>query len=109
MLTQHFLILPTRAECFGVVFCEASAYGIPSMATDTGGIPNAVINGENGFRFPLDARGETYARKIVEIYQDYENKYLPLSRSSRKTFDELLNWDHWAKKTDEAVKELLDQ
>ncbi len=108
MLAQHFLILPTRAECFGVVFCEASAYGIPSMATDTGGIPNAVINGQNGYRFPLEARGDEYAKMVMEIYSDYEKKYLPLSRSSRKTFDELLNWDHWAKKTNEVIEKLLD-
>lgn len=39
-------ILPTRAECAGIVFCESSAYGIPSITFDTGGIGDYVLNGE---------------------------------------------------------------
>ena len=34
------LFLPTRAECAGIVFSEAAAYGIPSITTDTGGCFN---------------------------------------------------------------------
>src|SRR5438105_8901856 len=44
----HFFILPTRAEAFGVVFSEASAYGVPSLARDVGGVASAVRNGRNG-------------------------------------------------------------
>jgi len=38
----HFLIVPSRAEAFGRVFCEASSFGVPSLATNVGGIPTAV-------------------------------------------------------------------
>ncbi|AWM13668.1 hypothetical protein DI487_07190 [Flavobacterium sediminis] len=34
---SHFLFLPSKAECFGIVFCEASAYGVPSISRNTGG------------------------------------------------------------------------
>jgi len=37
LLSSDFLILPTRAEASAIVFCEASAFGLPSIATDTGG------------------------------------------------------------------------
>ncbi len=93
---HHFLLLPTRAECFGIVFCEASAFGMPSITTDTGGIASAVENGVNGYRLPWKAGGEKYAQKIADIYTSYEHKYLPLSRSSRIKFDETLNWDSWS-------------
>ena len=36
MTESHFLILPSRAECFGVVFAEASAFGLPSLSTKVG-------------------------------------------------------------------------
>ena len=65
---SHFLILPTRAECFGIVFCEASAFGIPSITTDTGGISNAVENGINGYRLPLDSSYLEYADKIYKLF-----------------------------------------
>lgn len=93
LLQSHFLILPTRAECFGVVFCEASAYALPSITTDTGGIPDAVHNGKNGYRLPLSAGGNAYANLIAEIFTAYDSRYVPLSISSRDLYESLLNWD----------------
>lgn len=48
---SHYLIAPTLFDCFGIVYCEASAYGIPVLTTDVGGISQAVRNGHNGFLF----------------------------------------------------------
>jgi glycosyltransferase involved in cell wall biosynthesis len=93
LLQHHFLILPTRAECFGTVFCEASAFGIPSITTDTGGVGGAVVNGINGFRLPFNARGDAYAEKIISIWSDIRGKYKPLSVSSRDYYEHSLNWD----------------
>ena len=44
-------------EGFGIVFLEAAAAGIPSVAGDSGGSAEAVIDGETGFvvRDPSDA------------------------------------------------------
>lgn len=94
---NHFFILPTRGECFGVVFCEASAFAIPSITTNTGGIGSAVENGKNGFRLPVEARGDQYAEMISEIFTDYDNKYLPLAKSTRDFYDLRLSWKSWAK------------
>jgi len=96
LFENHFFILPTRAECFGVVFCEASAFGLPSITTDTGGIGSAVENGKNGFRLSLEARGDKYADVISEIFSDYDNKYLPLIKSTRDFYETRLSWKSWA-------------
>lgn len=96
--SHHFFILPTRAECFGVVFCEASAFGLPSITTDTGGIPTAVRNGVNGYRLPLSATGNEYAERIASLINNYETQYVPLSISSRNIFENELNWDAFAEK-----------
>ena len=34
---SHFLILPSRAECYGVAFAEASSFGLPSRPLMSGG------------------------------------------------------------------------
>ena len=94
--SHHFFILPTRAECFGVVFCEASAFALPSITTDTGGIPTAVRNGINGYRFPLSATADEYAERIASVFQNFDDEYLPLCRSSRDLFESDLNWDAFA-------------
>ena len=93
----HFLVLPTRAECAGLVFAEASAYGIPSLATETGGVGAMVENGVNGYRLPLEAGGEVYANLIREIFTD-KDRYQKLIRSSRAKYENELNWNVWGEK-----------
>jgi len=106
--TSDFLFLPTRSECYGMVFCEASAYGLPSITTDTGGVCGAVTNGENGFRLPLEARGREYAELIARVYKD-EAGYMDLVQSSRAAFDARLNWDAWGKTVTGLIEEMLER
>ncbi len=62
---SHFFIMPTRAEAFGIVFAEASAFGVPCLGTAVGGLPSVIKDGVNGQLFPLDANGEDYADWIL--------------------------------------------
>jgi glycosyltransferase involved in cell wall biosynthesis len=93
---SDFFILPTRAECFGIAFCEANAYGLPVLSTQTGGVGDIVQNGVNGFLFPLEARGAQYAACVREVYTDPAN-YQRLRVSSREQFEARLNWDAWGR------------
>ncbi len=92
LLESHFLLLPTLKEAFGIVFCEASAYGIPSLSFDTGGVKGAIREGINGFCFSLDSTAQDFASKIAEYIAD-ENKYQKLSMSARQLFEKELNWN----------------
>lgn len=93
----HFFILPTVFDCYGIVFCEASVYGIPSLAADVGGVHQVIRNGQNGYLLPSDACSEKYAELIKDIFADSE-KYQQLRLSSRKEFEERLNWNVWEMK-----------
>ena len=90
-----FFIFPTRFEAYGIVCCEASAYGLISLAANTGGVSGVVREGENGFLFDKNNQGSAYVEKIIELLND-EKKYKELSLSSRSTFEKYLNWDAWA-------------
>ena len=92
---SSLLILPTKAECYGIVFCEASAYGLPVIAANTGGVAGAVENNENGVLLPVTANSNDYAKVISEIFSD-DKKYYSLVNKSRSLFETLLNWDAWA-------------
>lgn len=85
-------ILPTKAECAGIVFCESSAYGIPSITFDTGGIGDYVINGENGYRLPLGSTPEDFANKILEVLAD-KGKLQYMQKTSVEMFKKRMNWD----------------
>mgnify|MGYP000915346814 FL=1 len=53
----------------GIVYLEASATGIPVVAGDSGGAPDAVIPGETGFVVPGGSPAAAAAR-ITEILLD---------------------------------------
>jgi phosphatidylinositol alpha-1,6-mannosyltransferase len=44
--------LPDDMEGFGIVYLEAAAHGLPVVATDTGGIREAVVDGVTGILVP---------------------------------------------------------
>ncbi|MEO8341045.1 MAG: glycosyltransferase family 4 protein [Nitrospirota bacterium] len=88
---SHFLILPSRAECYGVVFAEASSFGLPSLATKVGGIPTAIRDGKNGWTFPLGETTETYCDYIGR-YMSSKADYKELALSSFQEYSERLNW-----------------
>lgn len=99
----HLLFLPSKAECFGIVFCEASAFGIPSITTNTGGIPNAVIDGENGYCLDVNATPSDYFNTISQLIEN-PSQYQSLSASSRALYLSTLNWNHWAHSIAELIQ-----
>jgi len=103
---SHFLVLPTRFDAFGIVFCEASAYALPSIATDVGGVSQAVREGKNGYLLPLEATPKDYAEKIKTVFGDKDN-YFKLRQSSRDEFETRLNWDVWGEKVNKILEEAV--
>jgi glycosyltransferase involved in cell wall biosynthesis len=102
-LSHHFFILPTRFDCTPIVFCEASAYGLPVISADTGGVAGHVTNGVNGFLVPYDDQGAGYAELIYRLFSEQE-KYNSLRASARNLFEESLNWTKWGERFSDAVK-----
>lgn len=98
-------VLPTRAECAGIVFCESSAYGIPSITYDTGGIGSYVVNGENGYRLPMTATGKDFADKILDILADGD-KLAYMKQKAVEMYKDHMNWDALGDKIYEVIMEL---
>ena len=96
-LDADLFVLPTRADCYGIAFCEAAAFGVPSVAPATGGVPGAVTDGETGVLVPDGAGGEAYADAIAAILSDPDGLER-LRRTSRDAFETRLNWNSWARR-----------
>lgn len=94
MLSHHFLFVPSRAECYGIVFCEAASCGLPSIARRTGGIGGAVVEGENGHLLAPEAGAPDYAALIAALWSDCA-RYAGLQRSARALFERSHNWQAW--------------
>ncbi len=98
-----FFLLPTKAECVGMSFIEAASYGLPSIGSDVGGVPEAVIDGETGYVFGSESIPNKIAKAIVKTWEDKE-LYKAMSQKARAYFKENMNWKSWAEKLREVVE-----
>ena len=57
-----------RVEGFGLVYLEAAAAGLPSIATEVGGVPDAVLGDETGILIPPSV--ESISQAIAELAAD---------------------------------------
>ena len=87
----HFLFVPSRAEAYGIVFCEANAFGVPCLTTYVGGISTIVKDNVNGMTFGLDASIATYCDYIVNLMHD-RRRYEEMAMASYNEFVTRLNW-----------------
>ena len=102
----HFLLVPSRAESYGLVFAEASGFGLPSLAADTGGVSSVIRTGKNGQLFPLSAGGEEYAEFIGGLMGS-RRYYEALCRSSFTEYERRLNWDVAGNEVGRLIRGLL--
>lgn len=105
-LNSTFFILPTRFDCTPIVFCEASAYGLPVISANTGGVEGHIKEGVNGYLVDYNDTGKAYADKIAEIYNN-PKLYSELRRSARNLYESQLNWDAWAEKFKNATAHII--
>ena len=103
---SHFLILPSRAECYGVVFCEANSFGVPCIATNVGGIPSIIKNDLNGKTFPLNDSIANYCTYISNLFSDY-SQYKNLALSSFNEYQSRLNWSVAGQTVKKLMMELV--
>jgi N-acetyl-alpha-D-glucosaminyl L-malate synthase BshA len=80
---SHVFLLPSEMESFGLAALEAMACGVPPVATNTGGTPELIVNGEDGF---LEAVGDVPAQaaRAVALLTD-EPLFERISAAARRT------------------------
>lgn len=85
--------LDLRFEGFGIVYLEAGAYGLPVVGSRSGGIPDAVTDGETGYLVdPADA--EAAGMAMVRLAENpVLSSQMGLAGRSRA---ERLTWDRYA-------------
>jgi L-malate glycosyltransferase len=70
----HVLLMPSEMESFGLAALEAMACGVVPVATRVGGVPELIIDGENGY---LEAVGDIAAQsaRVTALLNDEELHY----------------------------------
>lgn len=85
--------IPEDPEGFGMVAIEAAAHGTPTIAFATGGIVDAVQNGQSGYLIA----NQQYADLTEKILTLLENNTL-IKEENCKQFAEQFAWHHLAEK-----------
>ena len=68
---SDLFLLSTVGEAFGLVLAESMACGVPVVGSQSGGIPEVVVNGETGLLVP-PLRPELFADAIERLGKDKE-------------------------------------
>lgn len=91
-LNSFVFILPSRAECLGLVLCEAAAFGLPAIVPQVGGMPEIVADGHTGCVVDARATPEEYANAMLGLWKDAA-VYRRLSHNARTKYEKVLNWE----------------
>ncbi len=91
LLRSHFLVVPTLAECFGLVFAEAQAFGLPPVSRAVDAVPSIVLSGRTGILEAKQDGPEPYVRRMLNLLED-RNAYLRMAFAGREHFKTRLNW-----------------
>ena len=87
----HVFFTPSRAEAYGMSFCEASAWAMPSLTTAVGGIPSIIEDGSTGWTLPPEADATAYAGKLLEM-TSFSDLYRAMAWRARRDYEARLNW-----------------
>jgi glycosyltransferase involved in cell wall biosynthesis len=104
--STDLLVLPSRAESYGMVLTEALARGIPVLATAVAGVPETLGHDQDGqvpgILVPPDPAALAVALRRWLGEPELRNR---LRRSARKRRDTLDGWEV----TSRCLAEVLDQ
>jgi glycosyltransferase involved in cell wall biosynthesis len=97
-------VFPSRRDPAGITLLEAMASGTPVIASNRGGGPEIVSNGENGLLFePQDA--DALPRAILALHQDSELRKA-ISHNALKTVAKY-SWEEIAERYISLYNRLL--
>jgi len=101
---SHIFLFPTRQDYGPMVVAEASAAGVPSFATDVGGVPDLIQDGETGFILPRGASLEQWAGLIHRLLAEPE-ALRRMSGQARRFAEEFLSLERF----DRLVSNVVDR
>lgn len=100
------VVVPTPDEraCMGMAIKEAMATGKPVIASRTGGIPEAVINGKTGVLIP-PGNPSALAKAIIDILDD-DKTIIEMGKCARERAETLFDTNKTNQKIEHVFREI---
>ena len=105
--TSDIFVLPAIYENFPFAILEAQATGLPVISTKVGGIPEFLVDSENGF--VIDPRDETQlTQRLLALLQD-PKLAKKMGDHGRMLIEEQLDWGLITAQVIDLYNELLEK
>jgi N-acetyl-alpha-D-glucosaminyl L-malate synthase BshA len=103
---MHVLHLPSETEAFGLAALEAMACGVPPVTTFTGGIPDLVTHGVDGF---MEGVGDidTQAARVTELLSN-QTLHQRMAAAARLTAERRFSTDLIIPKYESYYRRICD-
>lgn len=99
------LVLPSESEGLPLSILEGMACGLPVVATNVGGIPEVVSEGETGYMVaPNDIKG--FAKRLSQLVESFEMRKR-MGDKAREVILQKYSFDNTAESITELYKELV--
>jgi N-acetyl-alpha-D-glucosaminyl L-malate synthase BshA len=102
---MHALHLPSETEAFGLAALEAMACGVPPVATRTGGVPDLITHGVDGFMEPVGDI-EAQAGRLLALLTDAD-LHSRMSQAARESAERRFSTNLIIPKYEQAYREVL--
>jgi len=89
-------VIPSHFEAQSISLLEAMSNGLPIIGSDTNGINNLIVDGDNGLLFPVD--NQDILKNKIKLLIDNENLRLDFGKKSENYYNKNFNYTVWLKK-----------
>jgi len=103
------MLMPSiyESETFGVAAIEASAAGVPVIASKVGGVPEAVLHDQTGLLVPPRDTA-ALAHACIELIDDPQRRR-QLGLAGRKFVERYYDWNNNTKQMEEIYRAALEE
>lgn len=102
----NIFVVPSVYESFGLIYVEAMMYGLPSVATVGGGIPEVITNNVDGFLTEVN-HNEQIADSVIKLIND-NDLLIKMGAVARKSFENKFDYLIMSKNTEKLYLKLLN-
>ena len=102
---SHMLLVPTKAECSGIIFCEAAFFGLPVFTYDTGGLADYVADGSSGILLPPGSPASAFADAIQSALSD--GRMQGLHEGALQLYRNRLNWERCGRMLTDIIRRVM--
>lgn len=105
LAVMDIFCFPTLYEAFGMALIEAMSMGLPVVASQVGGVPEIVKEGETGFLVP-PMNHHAIADRVTKLLRD-DNLRRKMGSAGQKRVQDMFSAEHITRSLEQTFRDLV--